>query len=814
MKNRLNGLKIALCQMKVSPGKPDLNVAYIVEEIEKAAKRGVDLIVFPELCVTGYFIGDLFEDEAFLRDVERLNKNIREATKVGIAAVVGTTVVTPNEKGEDGRQRVLNAAVVYANGRYVGHAAKTLQPNYRMFDDDRHFFSTRKIALEGEKLPNELLQPFKINLKNGRELNLGVILCEDMWHGDYPINPTKILTERGAELVCNLSASPWTWQKNRKRHQVVKEIVDGCRTPFVYVNNTGVQNTGKNLMIFDGASTVYDEAGRIVHEIGPYKDGTEDFVFRYPLTTLSPAAQDDTRELYLAMRSAIKEFFAAQPPRKRKVVIGISGGIDSALSAGLYADALGPDKVFGINMPSKFNSDLTKSLAKRLAENLGIVYEVRPIQGIVDAIAAASGVRENTLAYENIQARSRMEVLAARAQDLDGFFIANWNKIEAAFGYGTLYGDMAGALATIGDLVKREVYQLADYLNRKVFKREAIPQGTFDIVPTAELRVNQKDPFDYGTLKCRGYHEEVVRAFIEFRRNPEWLLDLYDRGLLESELKLEPGRLKGLFPTNRQYIHDLEKHWKMFCRAYFKRIQGPPIPIVSKRAFGMDLRESLLPHYFTERYLELKAKLLAKDPVRIAVYGGSFNPPALHHRQLVSQLLVWFNEVAVVPCGIRDAKPSLKEATLAQRKEMSRLNFGDFARAALDFYDLENNVFTPTWALAERYRKQFSDRQIWLVVGADLIVGGKDGQSEIQRSWINGEEIWKSLNFTVTTRPGFNFTPDDLPPNSEVIEAEEVPGSSTLIRDLVAQGKDASGLVKKEVLDYIKRENIYGGGAC
>lgn len=809
MTSRLDGITLALCQMKVTPGRPDLNVAYIVEEIEEAKKRNIDIILFPEMSTTGYFIGDLYEDDAFLRDVQYLNRDIREATKSGITAIIGTPVLVPKKWGEDGRERVLNAAVIYSNGKYIGHTVKTLQPNYRIFDDDRHFFSTRKTAQENKERPEKFLKPFTVVLRNGLTLRFGVMLCEDMWHESYPLNPAEVLSKKGAEIIFNLSASPWTWQKNRKRHEIVRKLAKVCRVPLVYVNNTGAQNTGKNIIIFDGCSTIYDKDGRIIFEIPAYQDGTHDVTILENMAALPEATANDTKELYQAMRTSIKEFFASLPLDSRKVIIGLSGGIDSSLSAALYTDALGPENVIGINMPSKFNLDATKSLARALATNLGIVYEVRPIQTIVDAIAVQSEVREGTLGYENIQARTRMEILAARAQELNCVFSANWNKVEAAFGYGTLYGDMAGAIALIGDLVKREVYQLANYMNRVVFNREVIPKECFNIAPTAELGPNQRDPFDYGTLDRRGYHEEMVRAFTEFRKNPEWLLELFIKGSLENELKLQPGTIIKLFPTGRHFLKDLEKHWRMFIHTYFKRIQGPPIPIVSKRAFGTDLRESLVSPHLTTRYFDLKAQLLSREKPRIAIYGGSFNPPCLHHRQIVIALLEWFNHVYIVPCGPREDKDSLAETSLDARKEMTRLNFEDLKNATIDLFDLENGIFTPSYDVNERYKNQYQDNEIWHVVGSDLVSGGGKNASEIQQSWKKGEEVWRTLKFVVLVRPGFNFEKKDLPPSSEIIEGEDFLGSSTLIRDRIRNGENVKPLLLPEVFEYINTAKLY-----
>jgi NAD+ synthase (glutamine-hydrolysing) len=433
-----------------------------------------------------------------------------------------------------------------------------------------------------------------------------------MWHEDYPFNPTKSLVENGAEIVFNLSASPWTWQKNRKRHRVVKKLISKCQVPFVYVNNTGIQNIGKNIVVFDGGSAVYNRNGDIVLETVPYSSGWTDFSLSETMPVLTARNQSDTEELYLALKCAIMGFVETLPPSMRKIVIGLSGGIDSALVAALFVDILGAENVIAINMPTKYNSKITKSIARKIARNLGIKYKVRPIQKIVNAISKATEASEDSLAYENIQARARTEILAAEAQILERVFSANWNKIEAAFGYGTLYGDMAGFMAPIGDLIKREVYQLADYMNREVFGSEVIPKECFEIKPTAELKNDHPDPFDYGNLSRRGYHDEMIRAFVEFRRNPQWFLEQYDKGLLEEEFKLEKGTLDRLFPDVRYFIEDLERNWTRLHGSYFKRLQGPMIPIISKRAFGSDLRESILSAHFTQRYLELREEILQK----------------------------------------------------------------------------------------------------------------------------------------------------------------------------------------------------------
>ncbi|MDP3963431.1 MAG: NAD(+) synthase [bacterium] len=619
---KLAGLKIGICQMPVTPGRPDINTEYIVREIAAAEKRGVDIVVFPELCVPGYLIGDMFEDESFVRDVLACNEEIRQATRSGIIAIFGSLAADPDKKGEDGRLRIMNSGCTVQSGSWIHRTEKFLQPNYRFFDDDRHFFSLRKSVGEDLEQQRRMTVAGALNRYDIRDyfrtcrletsmgnIAAGIMLCEDMWHDDYAYNPAAYLVERGAQILFNLSASPWGWQKNRKRHAVVKKLLADCPVPFVYVNNTGLQNNGKNLIGFDGSSAVYRPDGEIVFEVSPYEGGTRDIELADAMPPLIAKTQNDTEELYLAVRNCIRCFFGEGDTRK--VFIGLSGGIDSSLAAALYADALGADRVVGVHMPFVYTQEDSTSLAAEVAKNLGISHQTRPIGDIVGAICSQTAISpDDDLAYQNVQARARMEILAAMAQKNGGLFTANWNKVEAAFGYGTLYADVAGALAVLGDMVKREEYQLAEYINRVVFGRQVIPQACFDKKPTAELKNAQVDPFDYGSLARRGYHDEMVRAFTEFRKNPEWFLECYGNGTLETELMLEPMTLVKLFPTAHAFIEDLERHWQLLHRSYFKRVQSPPSTVTSKRSFGYDLRESMLSPYFTRRYKRLKEELL------------------------------------------------------------------------------------------------------------------------------------------------------------------------------------------------------------
>lgn len=820
--SNLAGLKIAICQMSVVPGKPDFNAAYIMGEIKKASERGMDIIAFPEMCTTGYFIGDLLEDAAFLQDVFFWNKRIVQATKgLHITVLFGTVTSSQGMRGEDGRPRIHNTALAAYDGKVMFHTIKSLQPNYRMFNDNKHLYSMRKMADEArqaarakrvpaEKLPEleDFLNPFMITTRLGG-ISLGVILCEDMWHEDYPYNPAKVLATKGAHIIFNLSASPWTWQKNRKRHQIVKRLSQDLGVPFVYVNNTGAQNTGKNIIVFDGSSTAYNQQGDIVCEVSPYVQGAHDMAFEDTMPIATSRPQDDTKELYSAMVCATKSIV----PPDVQVVVGLSGGVDSAVVAAHLVDVLGPERVVAVNMPMmSLSSSATQEMARTIAQNAGIPYEVHAIDEFVGAMCRHAGIKPGTLQHENAQARARMTMLAALASQYGGVFTCNMNKTEAAFGYGTLHGDIAGFYAPLGDMVKREVRQIAQYLNEVRFGREVIPEQCIRQIPTAELAPGQKDPFHYGDEYRRGYHDEMIRAFMEFRKDPEWFLEVYLQKKLEEELLLEEGTLARLFATPREFIADLEWCWRMFGNSFFKRVQCPPIPIFSKRAFGRDLEESMMAPHFTERYKAIKRHLCAQDARsrrHIAVFGTSANPPSANHRMIIEKLARVFDRVIVVPCGMRGDKQSVGAVSPFHRKEMARRAFAGIPHVELDMHDLEQGVFTPTCALYARYRMRFPNAELWFAVGPDIIEGGARNKSEIHRVWKKGHEIWGRLNFAVLHSGSAAHIAHDVPPFSQLVKTRDTAVRSTVVREYCARGENIKGLVHPSVACYIEERNLY-----
>lgn len=585
-------MKIGLGQIEVVPQAIEKNLQKIKEYIKKAKDQGLDVIVFPEMAVGGYLIGDEWENEDYVEELLKANELIREWSE-GIIVIWGNVDADKLKKNEDGRRRKYNAGFVASNKEWLdggvgtGKTYKALMPKYREFDDERHFYPLQKYAQERGANLNEVLKPFET--KVGR---LGVMMCEDMWSDDYQVNPTRILAENGSEITINLSCSPWTINKNDKRHRVVKTRVEQTKIPFLYCNNTGVQNNGKNIFIFDGGSTIYNSRGEVTSELKQFEEGI--LVYDSSLQKKAKTLKTDNTacELWEGIVYGVSKFFEKLP--RKNVVIGLSGGIDSSLVACIMVSALGKENVIGINMPSKYNSKLTKSAAERLACNLGIEYKVIPIQNAVDLTIRQledAGFELSSLAKENIQARDRgSRVLASVASAIGGVFTNNGNKTETALGYCTLYGDVSGAIAPIADLYKGQVYELARYANQKM--GNVIPKAILEVVPSAELNDNQDVTKGKGDPIVYPYHDKLMKAFVEWRFGKDKLLELYRNGQITKELKLEKP-ISSYFADERSFAADLDDKWQKYKIAIFKRVQAPPIIAVSRRAFGFDLRESI-----------------------------------------------------------------------------------------------------------------------------------------------------------------------------------------------------------------------------
>ena len=603
---------IELHQMQVVPGDPERNLKRILLGIDQTTGNGAALAVFPEMALPGYLLGDEWENDALLRELAEMNAEIIAYTRGRAAAVWGSVLADFNARGEDGRTRKYNAAFVAAdghpvsNGVFDGYTIKSLMPKYREFDDERHFFSLLKLAQERGVEPRTLLAPFPL-IQGEKTRKVGVLLCEDMWDDDYAFQPTSTLRAQGAEMFLNLSSSPYGIGKQAKRDRILVQKSEGCE--FYYVNCVGAQDNGKNVFIFDGASPIYRDGRKLAQGA--------DFLDCVVVPEDRAAADtDETAKIHGALLEGLRATLARMGAGK--VVIGLSGGVDSAVVAALCVEVLGAANVIGVNMPSRYNTTTTKGLAQELAQNLGIRFLIAPIEEAVDLtrrqVAQLTGRPVTGLVDENIQARDRSSrVLAAIAAQETAVFTNNGNKTELAQGYCTLYGDVSGAVAPLADLYKTQVYALAAHINGVAASRgPLIPVGILKVKPTAELSESQNPDNGGGDPFVFDYHDKLLYQMIELRRDPEQLLEDLIAGNVEVKwgLKRNAIGVGGYFANAADMIADIETAWRRLKGSFFKRVQAPPILTVSKRAFGFDLREFQAPAHFTRGFQTLKAQAL------------------------------------------------------------------------------------------------------------------------------------------------------------------------------------------------------------
>lgn len=637
-------LKICLAQLEVIPRQPTLNMLSLKNAIDKASEENADILVASEQVIPGYLIGDHWERPAFLKDCEAALKDLCEYSKKypSLSIFIGTVRMDWRMCNEDGRIRKYNCAVVVENGKVVFETVKTLQPNYREFDDDRHFYSNRKLANDTNNIGVGIAKVTSVNgipvvrtcvipnfrksifqkivkftengVERSKNYSIGVILCEDGWDTDYTIHPIKEMSSMGVDFIVNISCSPYTYGKNSKRNRVFGSHAKMFKMPIVYVNNVGVQNNGKNVFTFDGNSCIYDKFGLQLNPAPSFSP----FVETFDVDLNEPFGQvkdvyEDISTLWNALVYGTDKF--CQNLKIKKVVIGASGGIDSALSAVLFSTILGKDGVVLVNMPSRYNSDLTKNAAKKLAENLGVRYYVVPIEDSVNLTNKQMtdvGLPLTEFMLQNVQARDRSSrILAAVASSEGGVFTCNANKSEAMVGYTTLYGDLGGFFAPLGDLWKTQIYELARYVN--AVKGNPIPEETINVMPSAELSETQDVTKGKGDPIIYDYHDKLFASWIERwnRATPEECLEWYMNGTLAKEIGYDEEKLAKLFPTPEDFIKDLEKWWNLYDGfAIAKRIQAPPILSLSRRSLGYDMRECQEIPYYSKKYLDMRKKIL------------------------------------------------------------------------------------------------------------------------------------------------------------------------------------------------------------
>jgi NAD+ synthase (glutamine-hydrolysing) len=550
-------MRIALAQLNYTIGAFDENVDKIIRSIKRAREENAALVVFSELAVCGYPPLDLLEHRYF---IEKCDKSLQwiAAECQGIAAIVGGPSVNVNPLGKN----LFNSAYFMAQGAIQKIINKTLLPTYDIFDEYRYFEQNTDFTL--------------IRYKG---YNLAITICEDLWYRQpiltgfgkdrlYSVCPMDKLTLLCPDLVINISASPFSYNQGKIKTGILTGNARDYKIPIFYVNQVGAHTE----LIFDGGSMVVDSLGNISR----MKLFEEDFRIVESDGLESGAGEgsgipedDDVELIHDALIMGIRDYF--EKMKLKSAVLGLSGGIDSAVTLALATRALGSDRLRVLLMPSQYSSEHSVTDAVTLAKNLGVKYDIIDIRGIYaqfeESLKPVFADRKADLTEENIQARIRGNLLMAVSNKFGCILLNTSNKSEAAVGYGTLYGDMSGGLSVLGDVYKTDVYRLAIFINRK---SEIIPVNSITKPPSAELRPDQKDSDSL----------------------PEY--DLLDKILFNFiELKKSAGEIVNL-GLDRQVV---ERTVKMVNQNEYKRYQTPPILRISSKAFGSGRRMPLVARY-------------------------------------------------------------------------------------------------------------------------------------------------------------------------------------------------------------------------
>jgi NAD+ synthase (glutamine-hydrolysing) len=535
-------MKIALAQINPTVGDFAGNSAKILDVARQAKQRGAGLVVFSELCLCGYLPLDLLERPAFL---ERNRTELASlAHHLQIPAIVGYAGRAHEATGKP----VANCAALIADGNILFEQQKMLLPTYDVFDETRYFHPAKE----------QFVFPL-----SGRQL--GISICEDIWNDKnfwakrlYERDPVTELVGKGAELLINISASPYIIDKRNLRLDMVKSLARTHQRPVVYVNQVG----GNDSLIFDGSSLAVMPDGRVAAQAKSFEEDLVVFDSDTGTGDLRAQPAEEIEAAYLALVCGTRDYV-----RKcgfKKVTIGLSGGIDSAVVAAIATDALGPENVTGIAMPGPYSSAGSVTDAQQLAKNLGIDYEAIPISDVFEeylrTLRPAFGNKPVDATEENIQARIRGNYLMALSNKFGSMVLSTGNKSEMAVGYCTLYGDMAGGLAVISDVPKTMVYALADLINRRAEGRELIPIASIEKPPSAELRPNQTDQ---DSLPPYDVLDPILKAYVEEARSPQEIADHFG------------------FP-----LELVQKVAQQVDKAEYKRKQAPPGLKITYRAFG------------------------------------------------------------------------------------------------------------------------------------------------------------------------------------------------------------------------------------
>ncbi len=547
-------MKVAIAQLNYTIGDFEGNSEKIIQYINKVKSDGADLVAFSELSVCGYYPHDLLEKKEFIQKAENAILKIAESC-VGIAAIVGAPKLNESERGK----QLFNAAFFLTDGKIKSVHKKTLLPTYDIFDEYRHFEPNKDFAVveyKGEKI--------------------AITICEDLWDelptanefGKdklYQTSPMEELAKFNPDFVINISASPFSYNQEGWRKNVLINKAKKYNLPIFYINQVGAQTE----LIFDGGSVFIDSLGEIRKEL---KYFAEDGLLVDTQNIGEKQVQnkvETTEKIYDALVLGIRDYF--QKMGFKKATLGLSGGIDSAVTVVLAVRALGAENVRVLLMPSKYSSDHSVEDARQLAENLNVQYEIINIQSAVDAFEKElSPLFEGTepgVTEENIQARARGIYVMALSNKFGHILLNTTNKSESAVGYGTLYGDMNGGMAVLGDVYKMEVFRLARFMNQD---GEIIPENSITKPPSAELRPDQKDT---DSLPAYEALDEMLFNYIELNKSPKEIAAL---GFDEKEV------LRVIRMVNMNE---------------YKRFQAAPILRVSSKAFGFGRKMPLVARY-------------------------------------------------------------------------------------------------------------------------------------------------------------------------------------------------------------------------
>jgi len=540
-------MKITLAQLNPVVGDIEGNYKKLEETVGSYAARS-DLIVFSELYITGYPPRDLLEKKSF---IDRARAAVDKAAELSLKyPETGIIAGVPLETGQQTEKALYNSALLINNGKILLQENKILLPAYDVFDEERYFHHTHEVGV--------------IKFKGE---TIGLSICEDMWsEPEYIFNPIKALSDKGATLIINISASPFYEGKEKLRYEMIRKHARKYSIPFIFLNQVG----GNDELVFDGRSMAVDSAGKCFALFPSFEECVETIDTGQGREVVFEP-EDGTETIYKALVTGIKDYM-----RKcgfKKAVIGLSGGIDSSVTACLAAAALGKENVTGVLLPSKYTSQESIDYAEELSERLGIKSITFPIQKIFEQYKAALSKEINIeegeidITQQNIQARIRGNILMALSNKYGWLVLSTGNKSELAVGYSTLYGDLAGGLAVISDVPKTKVYELANYINRN---QELIPSEVISRIPSAELKPGQKDQ---DTLPPYEILDEILFYYVE--KN-------YSAKQIEQ---------KGFEAETVNWVIDAVN------KNEYKRRQAPPGLRVTTKAFGMGRRMPIASKY-------------------------------------------------------------------------------------------------------------------------------------------------------------------------------------------------------------------------